>query len=236
MSPERLERIIAAGVRNRALREGQIERLQPARALAAAKQAELRQRAEAMKPARENLATMERLRCLPNFYPTPRALVARMLEEAGSLAGRTVLEPSAGKGDIARAALAAGAEVQGVELVHDLAALCRKAGLSVQCADFLDLCPADFPSVAGAGGFDCVLMNPPFERGACARHVLHAFAFLRPGGRLVAITSSTTGARLEEWAAERGGFTEQLPADAFHAADRPTDVRTALVIADRGTP
>lgn len=43
-----------------------------------------------------------------DFYPTPQPLIEEMLQEA-DIQGKTVLEPSAGNGDIVKALLAAGA-------------------------------------------------------------------------------------------------------------------------------
>ena len=43
---------------------------------------------------------------------------------------------------------------------------------------------------AGFGTFDRIVMNPPFSRDQDARHVNHAFSFLKPGGKLVAIVGS----------------------------------------------
>ena len=37
---------------------------------------------------------------IPGFFPTPKPLISRMLEIADIKPGDTVLEPSAGKGDI----------------------------------------------------------------------------------------------------------------------------------------
>ena len=73
-------------------------------------------------------------------------------------AGQSVLEPSAGTGNIARAALAKGAHVHAVEIhpdrVRALEAL-DDANLTVTAANFLH--------VPSAAEYDLILMNPPFE-------------------------------------------------------------------------
>lgn len=38
--------------------------------------------------------------------------------------------------------------------------------------------------------FDVIVMNPPFDRGRDCDHVRHAFRFLKPGGKLVAVMSA----------------------------------------------
>lgn len=66
-------------------------------------------------------------------------------------------------------------------------------------------------------------MNPPFSRDQDCRHVLHAFRFLKPGGRLVAIVGSYAvhGSRNPERdrfraiMREHGRVLRDLPAGTF---------------------
>ncbi len=57
-----------------------------------------------------------------------------------------------------------------------MADVVRLKGSTSSRADFLAVTPDTL------GTFDRILMNPPFERGADAEHVRHAFRFLTPGG------------------------------------------------------
>lgn len=228
MSPDA---ITAAGIRNRAARMGQIERLQPTREAAKVKRAELEAKREGLNSKREGFATMARFLQVPNFFPTPGHIVERMIRLADLRVGQTVLEPSAGKGDIARAVLAAGVTadlLQCVELNHGLGCHLIGLGFNVWRGDFLDYAPDHL--------FDRVVMNPPFERGADHLHVLHAFEFLKPGGRLVAVVSNTTGHQLEQWADDHAGWVANLPEDTFRNSERPTGVQTSLVVADKNSP
>ncbi len=144
--------------------------------LAKSKPGEIRARAEEMRS----------LLYIPGFFPTPAAIVARMLDECGNLADRDVLEPSAGRGDIASAARDRGGRVTCYELNGRLAGILALDGFETTEADFLTIAPAE--------KFDFVVMNPPFEKHADHAHVLHAFKFLRPGGLLVALVGGYTGA------------------------------------------
>ena len=122
------------------------------------------------------------------FFETPRAVAQRMLEIANVKPTDTVLEPSAGRGRLVEG-LPMEQNIVAVELDPDnvvfLAALprChdRPGMMSVITGDFLD----------GFFGFkfDVVLMNPPFANNQDIRHVRKAWDCLKPGGRLVAITS-----------------------------------------------
>jgi predicted RNA methylase len=215
-----------SAARNFAARQQQLARLRPAYHNARAKVDALRQAQAGAGDARESLELMASLKHVPNFFPTPRNLVARMVREAAPEPGMSVLEPSAGKGDIAQAVLAAGCRVQCVEFNWTLADYLRKSGFDVRRMDFLELTPEPI--------YDRVLMNPPFERGIDRDHILHAFRCLKPGGRLVAIACSTSGEKLQTWVDERGGFVEPLPAGTFAASERPTQVNTCLIVAEKG--
>lgn len=132
----------------------------------------------------------------PDYHATPAKrfgafntspeLAAKVAEYAGIGEGTRVLEPSAGTGELAKVARALGGSVHCVEvqqgLAHELRTLHGFHG--ARCADFLKLTPADL------GTFDVVLMNPPFDRGRDCDHVRHAWQFVKPGGRLVAIMSA----------------------------------------------
>ncbi|HZR33809.1 MAG TPA: methyltransferase [Nevskia sp.] len=119
-----------------------------------------------------------------SFFPTPQPLVARMLELVQPGPGMRVLEPSAGRGALALAAAQRGALVDCVELDPAHADYLRTQlwRERVRQADFLSVQPERI--------YDAVLMNPPFERQADIRHVLHALEFLKPGGRLAAVMSA----------------------------------------------
>lgn len=215
--------IASAALRNSVARHAQLSRLQPMREIARDKVRDIRAMQDGAKANRKDFDTMQKLKWVPGFFPTPKPVIDRMLMLADVRAGMSVLEPSAGKGNIAKALLSFGVRPFCVEVVPALAEHLRTIeGLDVVCRDFLELEPEPF---------DRVVMNPPFESRADRAHVLHAFEFLKNGGRLVAVVSNTAGIALTEWANERGGFVEPLPDDAFATSERPTSVRTSLVVA-----
>jgi len=116
------------------------------------------------------------------FYPTLADLAARMCRLAGVGPGVRVLEPSAGRGAIAGEARQCGGVVWVIEINQDFADELREAGFDTTCGDFLQAEPGELP-------FDVCVMNPPFSRGRDVQHVRHAFGFVRPGGKLVAVMS-----------------------------------------------
>jgi predicted RNA methylase len=163
------------------------------------------------------------------FFETPEDIARKMADIATLRPTDRVLEPSAGLGAIARIAC----EIVGVENVvcyeadpqRRLALI--QAGFSVRghaeagndLCDFLSVDPKRIVDI------DVVLMNPPFARGQDIAHVLHAFKFLRPGGRLIAITSPGWTFRQEHKYQEFREFVDQhmfhqeaLPAGTFKAS------------------
>lgn len=215
--------IAEIAARNVQRRQEMIARLAPVRVEAKAKAETFYRAKSGVKDTRAVLEMVSSLKHVPGFFPTPAKLVDRMIEAADLAPTHSVLEPSAGKGDIAAAVVREGATVECIEKNSTLAEHLRKT-FETKCADFLEVLPDP--------RFDRVLMNPPFERGIDEKHIRHAFNFLRPGGRLVAIACVTTGKRLEPWAGERGGYLTPLPAGSFATSDRPTQVHTALVVAN----
>lgn len=223
---------IAAAIANREKRLAQVAALRPLRVEAQEKAREMGGQIDRAKRAGQGARFTRSMQSVPGFFPTPAPLVARMIEEAEFETGvqLRILEPECGKGNIAIAVQALGHAVYCVEKIQALADYSRKLGLAVQCADFLTLTLRDFSLAEGVGGFDRVLMNPPFENRQDEKHLKHAYSFLKDGGKLVAIVSSTTGQRLEEWAESLGGFVEDLPAQSFRYAERPTLVNVSLVV------
>jgi predicted RNA methylase len=175
------------------------------------------------------------------YFPTPPAVVARLIELADVRKGMTVLEPSAGQGAIVLPLLDVTADVMAYELLEANADALAKAmrahptkgGMSmVVQQDFLTVEPA--PLTSWVGRYDRVVMNPPFARQADIHHVNHALKFLKPDGLLVSVMSAGITFRdnkltqdFRDLIRARGGDIEALPEGAFK--DSGTMVRTVIV-------
>jgi 16S rRNA G1207 methylase RsmC len=92
--------------------------------------------------------------------------------------------------------------------------------------DFLDMVPVTI--------YDRVCMNPPFERQQDIDHVMHAWKFLKPNGRLVAIMASSVAFRENKKTVEfreflaANGHLEHNPEGAFKESG--TMVNTVTVV------
>lgn len=172
-----------------------------------------------------------------SYFPTPPEIAAQAVAALRVEPGMTVLEPSAGRGDLILA-LPLGVEVYAVEMDDQRFDYLRSQFLP-PAGVYLRVSHGDFcgrePGLNGMPAtVDRVLMNPPFAGGEDIDHVLQAVRYLRPGGRLVSIMSAGVVFRQERrWAgfrrlvAEHEGTIEPLPEGAFKSAG--TNVRAVLV-------
>lgn len=183
-------------------------------------------------PQERRIRDMERAlygRTFPGYVPTPKRVVARMLNQVVELGpGWRTLEPSAGKGDIADAVRATGASVDVVEFQVTLRDVLAAKGHRVVGSDIFAL---------SHGDYDAAFMNPPFEKGQDMDHVRHVYTLVRRGGVLVAIVSEGPFFRGDKksedfraWLDRVGGQSAKLPEGAFEESDVPTSVATRLVV------
>ncbi len=223
--------IIAIATRIAAQRAAALDRLQPSLRSAREREAELAAERDGRRQALETQRQVNALLDydIPGFFPSPPAIVLRMIELADIRPGMTVLEPSAGTGAIADAIRQAGVEPICVEVNRTLAEVLRKKNYQVFYTDFL---------AWQDGYFACILLNPPFEHGFDCDHIRHAYDCLAPGGRLVAIASEGPFFRSDrkaiafrEWLEAVGGASEKLPDGSFLPSG--TGVATRIVVIER---
>lgn len=164
------------------------------------------------------------------YFPTPAPVVTRLIELANVGGNSRLLEPSAGRGNIA-SAFKGIAFIDCIELLPDNAAHLRALGYfdSVTEADFLTVEPNPI--------YDNIVMNPPFAKQDDIKHVMHASRFLAPGGRLVSVMSAGVMFRQDrrttefrEFVEARGGVFEDVPEGAFKSSG--TMVNTVIVTFD----
>ena len=171
-------------------------------------------------------------RKIVGFFPTPAALVEEMIELAEITEGMSVLEPSAGKGDIAEAVRRITSDVSVIEIAEPLREILEMKGFVTLANDF-----EVFASAYTGEGFDRIVMNPPFEHGQDTDHVRRAYDLLKPGGRLVAIMcegpffrEGQKYADFRRWLDQVGAYNHKNEPDAFTSGFRPTGVQTRTVL------
>lgn len=177
------------------------------------------------------LLTGEYTRTKQDFgqFDTPADVVPGLLMLAKIEPGMTLLEPSAGLGNIVFEAESQGARVAAYEVDANRALACQK-----RCLLRGGMIVGDFLCAEPTPAFDIVAMNPPFAKKADIEHVMHAAKFVKPGGKLVAIMSPghtfRTDARSVAFRAflkERNAWEQALPMGSFKESG--TNVNSMLV-------
>ena len=184
------------------------------------------------------------------FYPTPRSLAEKMLEGIDMRMVESVLEPEAGKGDIA-AVVAEKlfrwkrgypvhdertmreareiADIDCIEIDPNLRAILKDKGFRVVHDDFL--------TFRTYKRYDLILMNPPFDRGE--EHLNKALSLIeRGGGTVVCILNAETirnpytarrQSLIQAIQQYEGTVTECGSAFAGADAERKTDAEAVIV-------
>lgn len=184
----------------------------------------------------------------PDFFPTPGHVVSKMLEPyrlgnsrmmaEGAQVVRTILEPSAGKGDILNRIVSMcggriepgegikgyyGPRLMAIERNPELVSILQANGYRVVANDFLTYQPETHA--------DLIVMNPPFSDGDS--HLLHAWKILDHGDIVCLLNAETirnpytSERKLLAKIIEDHGVVEYL-GQVFRGAERSTDVEVVM--------
>jgi len=163
---------------------------------------------------------------IPGFFPTPTAVIDKMLGLVGLQDGLVILEPSAGLGDIIhQVKLRIDCTIDAYEVNSSLCNILKLKGYHATQRDFLTVEPT--------AEYDLVLMNPPFEKKGGVKHVLHAYKFLKPGGALVAVVPPNQADEIGESLEIQS--RDDVPPRAFANADafRQTGVNVCIIAIEK---
>ncbi len=170
---------------------------------------------------------------IPGYFPTPAEFADELVELAKIEPGNSVLEPSAGKGDIADAIVRAGHKPKCVEINGRLCEILRLKGHDVEQTDFA----REYRQTARLCGikFSRIIMNPPFEQRQDIAHVRVAYDLLEDDGRLVAVVSAGSASRSEfvQWVEDNGGWFIDVKQGAFVGAFKSTAVNVKVLVMDK---
>lgn len=157
---------------------------------------------------------------IPGYFPTPNAVIDKMIEYADIEPDHIVLEPELGSCAIADRVRPLCRAVSGFEVNYTLAEIAETKGYLIKRGDFLTVWEDEHREK-----YDRVLMNPPFEARQDIAHIKHAVKFLKPGGVLVAICSG--GPKQVEELQPIADHWEELPPGAFKSSG--TNIGTVLL-------
>lgn len=156
---------------------------------------------------------------------TPPELAKELVALAGVRKDSRVLEPEAGIGNIADVAKEVTDHVDCIERMTDFCEILKLKKHNVIGNDLL--------TAETAPIYDAVVMNPPFSEEC--EHIKGAFDFLRPGGSLVAVCSSSIQwkstrkyEQFRDWLSEH---THSI--DECGAKFEMTGVHTVVLVVDK---
>ena len=176
------------------------------------------------------------------FYPTPPDVAGKLFAGVDWNRVHSVLEPSAGKGDLLHCMLALKRrtndrrghwgparrefDIDCIEIDSNLQAILKANDFRVIHDDFL--------TFYSRKCYDLILMNPPFANGDL--HLLHALELLRTGGQVACILNAET--IRNPYTVSRKALMKELHRlnasirfyqDAFSKAQRKADVDIAII-------
>ncbi|MDT0160321.1 DNA N-6-adenine-methyltransferase [Bacillus sp. AG4(2022)] len=177
----------------------------------------------------------------PDFYPTPKSLISKMLNKIDFRYISSVLEPSAGKGDLIEAITQKFKyhqnrhynnkkyDIDAIEVDNNLQHILQGKKFRLVHDDYL--------SYDTFKKYDAIIMNPPFSNGD--KHLLKAIEMQKNGGKIVCLLNAETLrnpysntrkdliAQLDKYNAE-----VEFLQDAFTEAERKTNVETVIIFID----
>ena len=177
---------------------------------------------------------------IDGFYPTGKSLINKMLSEINFREVTTILEPSAGSGNIAEEVLERMKaaqynsycgdkkkyDIDCIEINESLRSILKCKGFRVVYDDFLLY--EDFKR------YDLIILNPPFENGE--KHLLKCLDMQSRGGKICCILNaqslknpySNTRKDLMRKLTECNATIEYLQ-EEFTESERKTNVEIALI-------
>lgn len=181
------------------------------------------------------------------LYPTPEDVARKMTRLVDFKKVKSILEPSAGYGNLAAAAVKAYDEshYRGFsEKEHDpfLSDVLDLVEIDEKCRAFLkskkaNVVADDFLKLQTFKRYDLIIMNPPFSDGV--KHILKAIEMQRYGGQIVCLLNSET--INNPYTLERKVLIEKIEyyggkvfdyGSCFTHSERPTDVNISCVYID----
>lgn len=166
------------------------------------------------------------------FYPTPMSVAKRVVELAEVKSGMSILEPSAGVGNLLDCLPAGQYSILCVEPMKTNCYVLEQKGYKVVCSTFEDVY-VDLPK------FDRIIMNPPFSGQRDIMHVTMAYYLLKPGGVLCAVISENalyykteTTKNFKKFLEENNGYIEAVPFGSFEESG--TTIETVLIKIKKG--
>jgi len=163
---------------------------------------------------------------------TSLSVVHQMLQECRFDVEVSILEPSAGSGDLIDGILNISpfthCKIDCIELNKELREQLRAKGYNVVGEDFLKFNTDK--------RYDAVIACPTFKDNIDVEHIMHMYRFVKTGGQVVSLTSplwttknSTRQVAFREWLVDKKYYLKMLPDNSF-VEDYKTQPSMIIVI------
>jgi tRNA1(Val) A37 N6-methylase TrmN6 len=141
------------------------------------------------------------------------------------------LEPSCGDGRFIRECFKQGAV--GIDVVEICEEEAEKVAteffgrIAIHVGDFLEFNPITDDNFLPE--YDILIGNPPYSRTDWLKHTLHAFKFVKPGGKLVFILPNSihSNKKFQDFVLDKKWEYREIPAGAFKSEG--TNIATNIV-------
>lgn len=162
-----------------------------------------------------------------DLFPTHISTIEEMCYGI-DLRNKTVLEPSAGLGDIVDYCSKNGAKVLACEIIPELRDILKSKECKIIGEDFLQINSDDVSHI------DYIIMNPPFS--ADEKHILHAFEIAPNGCEIISLCNWETynnhiysKIRMQLWRLVQNYGNAKNLGNIFSDAERKTDAEIGLI-------
>jgi phospholipid N-methyltransferase len=151
------------------------------------------------------------------FFATPAPLAEKLIAMAEIESHHTILEPSAGQGALVKAInnLIPNKRVYCYELMPVNQTFLNEI-------DTVEFIGEDFLNTDNTNAFDVIIANPPFSKNQDIDHIKEMYNRLKPGGRIVTISSkhwrysnNRKETEFKEWLSEVNASVEEIEPGAF---------------------
>ena len=158
------------------------------------------------------------------FYPTPKNVAEHVVDLAEIVEGNSVLEPSAGWGNLLDP-ISVKCDILAIEPLMENSDVLRRKCYNHSVGTFEDFVKHTTQK------FDRVVMNPPFSGQRDIKHLLMAYNLLNQGGVLVAIISENAlyyetelSDYFRQFLKEHNGCVEVVPSRSFEESGTTIEV------------
>ena len=164
------------------------------------------------------------------FYPTPTSVAKHVVELSEIEEGNSVLEPSAGWGNLLDP-INVKCDILAIEPLMENSDVLRKKGYNHCVTTFEEFAEHNTQK------FDRVVMNPSFSEQRDVKHVLMAYRLLKEGGILVAIVSENalyykteTSSNFRDFLKKHNAIIEPVAPQSFKESGTTIDVVIVKIV------